>query len=57
MEEIAVTFGAAGLPAGFHQAAAAIYDRLGRYKDAPAPPSVADAAATLAGPTPARPRA
>jgi 3-hydroxyisobutyrate dehydrogenase-like beta-hydroxyacid dehydrogenase len=57
MEEIAATFGAAGLPAGFHQAAAAIYDRLGRYKDAPAPPSVADAAAALAGPTPARPRA
>ena len=47
MEEIAATFAAAGLPAGFHEACAAIYDRLGRYKDASAPPTVAEAAAAL----------
>jgi 3-hydroxyisobutyrate dehydrogenase-like beta-hydroxyacid dehydrogenase len=48
MEEIARTFAAAGLPAGFHQACAALYAGLDRYKDAPAAPSVAEAAATLA---------
>jgi 3-hydroxyisobutyrate dehydrogenase-like beta-hydroxyacid dehydrogenase len=47
MEEIAATFAAAGLPAGFHEACAAIYDRLGSYKDAPATPPMADAAAKL----------
>jgi 3-hydroxyisobutyrate dehydrogenase-like beta-hydroxyacid dehydrogenase len=47
MEEIAATFAAAGLPAGFHEACAAIYERLGRYKDTPAPPTVAEAAAVL----------
>jgi 3-hydroxyisobutyrate dehydrogenase-like beta-hydroxyacid dehydrogenase len=38
MEEIAATFAAAGLPAGFHEAAAEIYRRLEPCKDAPAPP-------------------
>jgi 3-hydroxyisobutyrate dehydrogenase-like beta-hydroxyacid dehydrogenase len=47
MEEIAATFAAAGLPAGFHEACAAVYERLGRYKDTPAAPTVAEAAATL----------
>ncbi len=47
MEEIAATFAAAGLPAGFHEACAAIYDRLGPYKDAPATPPMAEAAAKL----------
>jgi len=47
MEEIAQTFAAAGLPAGFHEACAAIYERLGRYKDTPTLPTVAEAAAAL----------
>jgi 3-hydroxyisobutyrate dehydrogenase-like beta-hydroxyacid dehydrogenase len=38
MEEIAATFAAAGLPDGFHQAAAEIYRRLEGYKDVPPPP-------------------
>jgi len=47
MEEIAATFAAAGLPAGFHEASAAIYRRLDRYKDAPAAPSIANVADAL----------
>ena len=34
MREIASTFQQAGMPAGFHQAAEEIYDRLGHFKDA-----------------------
>lgn len=37
MEEIAATFEAVGLPGGFHKAAADIYQRLSRFKDAPIP--------------------
>lgn len=37
MEEIAANFEAAGLPAGFHLAAADIYRRLDGFKDAPSP--------------------
>ena len=37
MHEIAATFAAAGLPSGFHEAAAEIYHRLAGYKDDPAP--------------------
>ena len=47
MEEIAATFAAAGLPGGFHEAAAVIYDRLAGYKDATTPPSMADLVAPL----------
>jgi 3-hydroxyisobutyrate dehydrogenase-like beta-hydroxyacid dehydrogenase len=47
MEEIAATFAAAGLPGGFHEAAAVIYERLAGYKDAAAPPSMADLVAPL----------
>jgi len=47
MEEIAATFAAAGLPDGFHQAAAEIYRRLAPWKDAGAPPSVAEASRVL----------
>ena len=47
MEEIAATFAAAGLPGGFHQAAAEIYRRLASWKDAE-PPSVAEASKALA---------
>ncbi len=36
MEEIAATFAAAGLPNGFHTAAAEIFTRLQDFKDAPA---------------------
>ncbi len=39
MEEIAATLQAAGLPAGFHQAAAEVYRRLERHKDATSPPA------------------
>jgi 3-hydroxyisobutyrate dehydrogenase-like beta-hydroxyacid dehydrogenase len=49
MEEIAATFGAAGLPPGFHEACAAIYGRLDRYKDAATAPTVAEAATALVG--------
>ena len=49
MEEIARTFAAAGLPAGFHEACAVVYERLGRYKDTPVAPTVAEASAALAG--------
>ncbi len=39
MEEIAATFEAAGLPGGFHLAAADIYRRLESYADVESPPS------------------
>ncbi|MGH7354689.1 MAG: DUF1932 domain-containing protein [Candidatus Rokuibacteriota bacterium] len=48
MEEIAAAFGASGLPAGFHEAAAEIYKRLAGWKDTPTPPSVEEIAKTLA---------
>ena len=35
MREIAATFGAAGLPSGFHEAAATLYSRMAGFKDAP----------------------
>jgi 3-hydroxyisobutyrate dehydrogenase-like beta-hydroxyacid dehydrogenase len=47
MNEIAATFAAAGLPDGFHRAAAEIWSRLSSYKDAKNP-SVADVVAVLA---------
>jgi 3-hydroxyisobutyrate dehydrogenase-like beta-hydroxyacid dehydrogenase len=47
MEEDARALAAAGLPAGFHEAAADIYQRLAGYKDTASPPSVADALAEL----------
>ena len=49
MEEIADTFAAAGLPEGFHRAAADVYRRMSEYKDAPTPPSVEEAAASVLG--------
>jgi 3-hydroxyisobutyrate dehydrogenase-like beta-hydroxyacid dehydrogenase len=42
MEEIAASFGAAGLPDGFHRAAAEIYRRLERFKNRTTPPSMAE---------------
>jgi hypothetical protein len=47
MNEIAATFAAAGLPDGFHVAAAEIWRRLSSYKDAQKP-SVDDVVAVLA---------
>lgn len=41
MREIAETFGAAGMPQGFHQAAAEIYHRLAPFKDAKQTPTLA----------------
>ena len=46
MDEIAATFANAGLPDGFHQAAAEIYRRMEGYKDAP-PPSIEEVARAL----------
>jgi 3-hydroxyisobutyrate dehydrogenase-like beta-hydroxyacid dehydrogenase len=37
MDEIAATFAAAGLPAGFHEGAGEVYRRLAAFKDAPIP--------------------
>jgi len=50
MEEIAAAFEAAGLPGGFHEAAAVIYERLSGYKDAATPPTMADLVAPLTRP-------
>ena len=47
MEEIAASFEAAGLPPGFHLAAADIYRRLAGFKDAAKPPALADVTAAL----------
>lgn len=49
MEEIAAAFGAAGLPDGFPAAAAALYAQLASFKDAGAPPPLAELTAALAG--------
>jgi 3-hydroxyisobutyrate dehydrogenase-like beta-hydroxyacid dehydrogenase len=54
MEEIAATFAAAGLPSGFHEACAAVYGRLDRYKDAAAAPTVAEVADALGDHPPGR---
>ena len=48
MEEIATAFGAAGLPEGFHQAAAEVYRRMAGWKDTRTPPSVAEVGKALA---------
>src|SRR6185436_10337459 len=56
MKEISRTFAAAGLPAGFHEACAAVYEGLGRYKDASTLPTVAEAAAALGEGGSAQPR-
>ena len=42
MHEIASTFEEAGLPNGFHEAAAEVYHRLADFKDAPEPPTMED---------------
>ena len=47
MEEIAATFAGAGLPSGFHEACATLYERLGSYKDAPETPPMTEVAEAL----------
>ena len=49
MEEIADAFAAVGLPAGFHQAAALVYDSLHAFKDATPPPLLDEVIDTLLG--------
>jgi hypothetical protein len=47
MEEIAASFEAAGLPGGFHLAAAEIHRRLEGFKDAAKAPALAEVTAAL----------
>ncbi len=42
MREIAATFTESGLPGGFHEAAAQIYERLALFKESAEPPDLAD---------------
>jgi len=49
MNEIASTFREAGLPDGFHEAAAEIYRRLANFKDNPETPSMDDVLRALIG--------
>ncbi|HXF60190.1 MAG TPA: DUF1932 domain-containing protein [Caldilineaceae bacterium] len=51
MEEIAATFEAAGMPGGFHRAAADIYTRMAGFKDAPNTPPLDEALAALERPS------
>jgi 3-hydroxyisobutyrate dehydrogenase-like beta-hydroxyacid dehydrogenase len=55
MEEIAATFGAAGLPDGFHRASAEVYRRLESFKNRPTPPSMAEVTQAMQRPTPVEP--
>jgi 3-hydroxyisobutyrate dehydrogenase-like beta-hydroxyacid dehydrogenase len=48
MREIASTFASAGLPEGFHEAAAEVFERMAHWKDTPTPPSVAEVQKALA---------
>lgn len=51
MEEIAASFGAAGLPEGFHQAAEEVYRRLERFRDS-SPPAISEVTGALLTPKP-----
>ena len=51
MDEISATFTAAGLPGGFHAAAADLYGRIAHFKDAPEVPALEEVLAALIGPT------
>ena len=48
MREIASTFAAVGLPQGFHEAAADVFERMAHWKDAPTPPSLTEVQKALA---------
>jgi len=50
MQEIAATFSEAGLPNGFHQAAAEVYGRIAAFKDSEEIPSINDVLQTLLSP-------
>jgi hypothetical protein len=50
MEEISSTFDQAGLPGGFHTAAASVYRRLAHLKDVSATPSLEEVLAALRTP-------
>jgi 3-hydroxyisobutyrate dehydrogenase-like beta-hydroxyacid dehydrogenase len=47
MHEIAATFGAAGLPEGFHRAAADVYDRMAPFQDAETAPTLEEVVAAV----------
>ncbi len=47
MDEISATFEEVGLPGGFHAAAAEVYRRLARFKDAAKPPALDEVLAAL----------
>jgi hypothetical protein len=47
MEEIAATFESAGLPGGFHLAAADIYERIAHFKGTEETPELAAVLAAL----------
>jgi 3-hydroxyisobutyrate dehydrogenase-like beta-hydroxyacid dehydrogenase len=49
MYEIAATFASVGLPAGFHEAAADIYRRMGHFKDGEATPELGEVLGSLLG--------
>ncbi len=51
MKEIASTFGDASLPDGFHEAAAEIYHRMAKFKNANETPLLADVLKSLIGPS------
>ena len=54
MEEIAATFDAAGMPGGFHQAAAEIYARMAEFKDASGTPTLEEVLRALQSPAESR---
>lgn len=47
MHEIAETFAAAGLPEGFHRAAADVYERMARFQDAETAPTLDEVVAAV----------
>jgi hypothetical protein len=49
MHEIAATFAGVGLPAGFHEAAADVYQRMGHCKDAEAELELSEVLDSLLG--------
>jgi 3-hydroxyisobutyrate dehydrogenase-like beta-hydroxyacid dehydrogenase len=48
MHEIAASFASVGLPEGFHEAAAEVFQRMAHWKDVPAAPSLAEVQKALA---------
>jgi 3-hydroxyisobutyrate dehydrogenase-like beta-hydroxyacid dehydrogenase len=48
MREIASTFASVGLPEGFHEAAAEVFERMAHWKDTPTPPTLAEVQKALA---------